>query len=233
MHRFLRSARARAWPALLGLTVACAGAIRSIAPANLQPVSADSAAAWAAPFRPADPLEFTLRWVFENREGRAAGRAVARYAPPDTLRFDYRGPFGKSGSALVVGDTAVWSEPDGDIDNLVPVAPILWAALGIVTPADSSARLLGLAAGGRRAWRYVAGLRALDYIHVTGAEPQLLAELRDADEILGVVRVVLAGGGTAPVSAKMQFPGERSTFELTVREVKSVAAFPPETWQRP
>lgn len=217
----------------LVLGAACVGGIRSIAPANLQPVPEDSIRAWAAPFRPGTRLQYDLRWRFENREGRAAGRAVARYAPPDTLRFDYRGPFGRSGSALVVGDSAVWSEPEGDIDNLVPVAPVLWAALGVVTEPATTETWLGLATARRRAWRYLSGVRALDYIHEYGAEPRLLAELRELEDILGVVTVDLDSASTTPREAVMRFPGERSTFTLTVRGVDSVASFPADVWERP
>lgn len=232
-----RPSAGRALLVLAGAVLAgagCVGALRSIAPENLVPVPADSVTRWAAPFRPAAHLEFDLRWRFENREGTAAGRAVARFAPPDTLRFDYRGPFGRSGSALVIGDQAVWSEPEGDIDNLVPVAPILWAALGIVRAPDDGSTLLGLATARDRAWRYTLEERALDYIHVTPPRPRLLAELRELDRILGVVEVELDTAGTAhPLAAVMRFPDQRSKFSLTVRQVDSVAPYPSETWQRP
>ena len=219
---------------LAGAAVGCTGSIRSIAPANLAPIPDDTAAAWAAPFRPAVPLLFDLRWRFENREGTAAGRATARYAPPDTLRFDYRGPFGRAGSALVVGNEAVWSAPEGDVDDLVPVAPVLWAALGIVLgPADGSL-VLGSATPERHAWRYATGDRAVDYIRVMGARPRLLAELREADRILGVVETALDGAAAVrPVASEMRFPAQRSRFSLTIRQVDSVAAYPPGTWNRP
>jgi hypothetical protein len=212
----------------------CTGRIRSIAPENLSPIPGDTAAAWSAGFRPSAPLQFELRWRFENREGTAAGRATGRYAPPDTLRFDYRGPFGRSGAALVVGDEAVWSEPEGDVDNLVPVAPILWAALGIVPAPDETGTVLGTATAERRAWRYAAGNRVVDYIRVMGPHPRLLAELREADQILGVVVVELdTTPATRPISSEMRFPPQRSKFSLTVRQVDSVAVFPPDTWKRP
>lgn len=223
------------WTGGLTLAVAgCVGTIRSIAPTNLAPMPPDSAAAWASPFQPTVPLLFELRWRFENREGTAAGRATARYAPPDTLRFDYRGPFGRSGSALVVGDEAVWSAPEGDVDNLVPVAPVLWAALGIVRPPAGDSRVLGSETPERQAWRYATGDREVDYIRVMGARPRLLAELREGGRILGVVETALDSAGTArPVTSEMRFPAQRSKFSLTVRQVDSVAAYPPGTWDRP
>jgi hypothetical protein len=218
---------------LAGAVIACAGGLKSIAPADLHSLPVDSVRRWEAAFRPDHARQYDLRWKFENRDGRAAGRAVARFAPPDTLRFDYRGPFGRSGSALVVGNAAVWSEPEGDIDRLVPVAPILWAALGITTALDEGSELLGSETAQRRAWRYVAGDRELDYLHIEQSTPRLLAELRELGSILGFVEVQLAPGSTQPVEAVMQFPQERSKFSLTVRQVDSVAAFPAATWRRP
>lgn len=216
------------------LVAGCVGRIRSIAPEHLAPLPADSAAAWAAAFQPARPLQFELRWTFENRDGRAAGRATARYAPPDTLRFDYRGPFGRSGSALIVGDAAVWSEPEGDVDELVPVAPVLWASLGIMLAPAADATFLGADTEEGRAWRHVWNGRALDYIATREPAPRLLAELREDTRILGVTEVTLAGPAPAhPASAVMRFPERRSTFSLTVRQVDTVASYPPDTWKRP
>jgi hypothetical protein len=212
----------------------CVGGIRSIAPENLAPLAADTAAVWAAAFQPSGSLQFDLRWRFENREGRASGRATARFAPPDTLRFDYRGPFGRSGSALIVGDAAVWSEPEGDVNDLVPVAPVLWAALGIVMEPQEGAAFLGADTGDRQAWRQVWGDHALDYIVVRASPPRFLAELREGARILGVAEVDLAGPVPAhPTGAVMRFPDQRSTFTLTVRQVDSVATYPADTWKRP
>jgi hypothetical protein len=217
----------------MALASGCATGLRSIAPAGLQPVEADSVRAWAAEFRPAVGLEYELRWRFENDDGRAAGRAVARYAPPDTLRFDYRGPFGRSGSVLVIGNEPVWMEPEGDAKSLIPVAPVLWAALGIVRLPRDGDSLLGDASAERRAWRYLAADEVLDFIRVPAPGGRLLAEMRRADQIVSVVDVELAGATPVPLAAVMRFQRPRSTFSLTIRQVDTVAAFPPETWHRP
>jgi hypothetical protein len=219
--------------ALAGGSAGCVGGIHSIAPDNLAPVVADSVAGWAAAFRPTVRLKYDLRWRYENDRGKASGRAVARFAPPDTLRFDYRGPFGRSGSALIVGQQAVWSEPEGDIDDLIPVAPVLWAALGIEMPLEDVDALLGGVTSAQDAWRYQRGDDALDYVHVRTPLPRLLAERRTGGRILGMVDLTLAGASSAPRVAVMRFPRGRSTFELTVGQVDTVETFPPETWRRP
>jgi hypothetical protein len=214
------------------LVVGCTG-LTSFAPANLAPIAADSVAQWVRALQPGVPLHYDLRWRFENDNGRAAGRAAVRFAPPDTLRFDYRGPFGRSGSALVVGDEAVWAEPEGDFRSLIPVAPVLWASLGIVVPAPDGAALLGMDEPARRAWRYAYGDEELDFIHERDTTPRLLAELRRAGRIVGVAEVALASDSGPPTAAAMRFPRDRSRFFLTVQRVDTVPAFGPETWRRP
>jgi hypothetical protein len=228
----IRSAHFRPATAGTGVLLAACGGFTSIAPEHLSPLTADTAAAWAAPFQPRTGLQFDIRWRFENSDGKAAGRAVARFAPPDTLRFDYRGPFGRAGGALVVGSEAVWAEPAEDVRSLVPVAPVLWAALGIVGRPREGDSLLGDATAERRAWRYAGGDEAIDFIHVTGPRPRLLAEVRRADRILGVADAEL-GLQNRPVAAEMRFPRPRSTFAFTVRRVDTVDAFPADTWRRP
>jgi hypothetical protein len=221
------------WVVLAVAATGCVGRIHSIAPDYLGAIPRDSVARWAAPFRPTVHLQYDLRWRFENARGKAAGRGVARFAPPDTLRFDYRGPFGRSGSALIVGQGPVWSEPEGDVNDLIPVAPILWAALGIVVPLDDADTVLGGKTATEEAWRYRRGEEALDYVHIRTASPRLLAERRTGGRILGNVDVALAGDADGDRVAIMRFPRDRATFELTIRRVDTVAAFPPETWRRP
>lgn len=218
--------------AALAVGTGCVPSLRSIAPTNLAPVARDTVSRWAGVFQPAVPLRYDLRWRFENFQGASAGRAAVRFAPPDTLRFDYRGPFGRSGSAVIVGDSALWAEPAGDFRSLVPVAPIFWAALGIAVPARQGATLLGLDDGGRRAWRYVEADEAIDFIFERKPVPRLLAELRRAGRVEGIVTVDLAEATRQPTRAVMRFPTGRATLTFTVQAIDTVAAFPPDTWQR-
>ncbi|MDH3495791.1 MAG: hypothetical protein OER21_03450 [Gemmatimonadota bacterium] len=209
----------------------CTPRLTSIAPVDLVPIPADSAAGWARAFRPAAPLQYELRWRFENRQGRSAGRATVRYAPPDTVRFDYRGPFGRSGSAVVVGGEAVWAEPEGDFRSLIPVAPVFWAALGVTLPPPAEAMVYGRDGPRRRAWRYVDGNEAIDFIHLR-EQSRFLAELRRDDRIAGVADVELAAASRAPVGAVMRFPADGSRLSFTVTSIDTVASHPPETWIR-
>jgi hypothetical protein len=232
----LDRARGRPYYELVVAGVAIVAACRgpgSIAPANLAPMAPDSVATWAATLQPRVPLHFDLRWRFENQNGRAAGRAAVRFAPPDTLRFDYRGPFGRSGSALVVGHEAVWAEPEGDFRSLIPVAPVLWASLGIAQPVPAGVAVLGREELTWRAWRYVDGNEETDFIHQRDPQARFQAELRRDGRVVGVTHVELAAPSGPPVKADMRFPRDGSRFSLTVQRVDTVARFGPETWRRP
>jgi hypothetical protein len=216
----------------VAIVAGCTG-FASIAPANLAPIARDSVATWVATLQPRVPLHYDLRWRFENQNGRAAGRAAVRFAPPDTLRFDYRGPFGRSGSALVVGRDAVWAEPEGDFRSLIPVAPVLWASLGIAPPVPPGVEVLGREEPTRRAWRYVDGYEEIDFIHQRDTRPRFLAELRRGGRVVGFAQVELAAPDGPATRADMRFPRDGSRFSFTVQRVDTVAAFGPETWRRP
>jgi hypothetical protein len=209
----------------------CAHGLKSIAPVDLLPASPDTISAWSAAFRPAVSLKYDLRWRFTTNQGTSAGRAAVRYAPPDTLRFDYRGPFGKAGSAVIVRGEPVWADPEGDFESLVPVAPILWAALGIVMPPGDSSTLLGRDEPQWRAWRYVQGEEALDFIFQREPSVRLVAEVRRGGRVAAVAQAELARPSLRPTRAVMRFSSGGS-LTFTVQALDSVAAFPPDTWQR-
>src|SRR3989304_3951434 len=90
---------------------ACVPGLESIAPSGLEPAPRDTIEAWLASYRPAGPVRYDVRWRFANQKGSTAGRAAVRIAPPDTLRFDYRGPVGRAGAAVIVADSALWGAP--------------------------------------------------------------------------------------------------------------------------
>ncbi len=216
---------------LFGLA-GCAGRLRSIAPDNLAPLEPAVAAQWAGELAPDRPLRLNLRWRFMNQQGSSAGRAVVRYAPPDTLRFDYRGPFGKSGSAVVVGDRALWAQPEQDFRNLIPAAALFWAALGIPGAPPRGATVLGMDGAERRAWRYVVGEDEMDFILVRVPATRLLAEWRVAHRIQGVSELDLDPETGQPISALMTFPRDAARFSFTFDGIDTVAAFAPDTWTR-
>ena len=230
LRQFLYNALAFGSVALLAGS--CGPRLRSIAPSGLTPLPAEQANAWAAALRPDRHVRYDLRWRYTTQQGSSAGRAAVRIAPPDTLRFDYRGPFGKAGSALIVGNDVIWTQPEEETASLVPTAPLFWAALGSPLAPPDDAQTLGREWDQQRAWRYVRGGDVMDFIVRESAPRQVLAELRRDDRIIGATRASLRPGTLHPAEARIAFPGEAAVFTFTVEAVDTLAAFGPQTWQR-
>jgi hypothetical protein len=217
---------------LLG-ALACAPAIHSIAPLGLEPVAPDTIAAWLQAYQPATRVRYDLRWRFITQKGSTAGRAAVRIAPPDSARFDYRGPFGKSGAAMILGDSAPWAVPEKDTRDLLPAAPLFWAALGAPRPPARDAALYARWRTGSRAWRYAAERDTMDFVE-TGSGPEgLLTEVRRGGKIVASAEVRFQAGSRVPVEARLRFPQDGSALLLTVQGVEKVADFDPIIWRRP
>jgi hypothetical protein len=213
------------------------------APVALAPASRDSAVAWTRATLPRAATVIRFRWRYADERVRYAGRGSARIAPPDSLRFDYAGPFGLgSGAAVVIGDTVAWADPAANFRSLVPAIPMLWASLGMVQPPAESAAVFGLvqtAGDGRRAvWRFAQGADTLDYVATEGrevgaataAEPALEAEWRRNGAVVARSRTQF-DARARPRSARVDFPEASARFELTVVGVDTAAVIPPALWR--
>jgi hypothetical protein len=202
-------------------------------PVGLQTLDRATASRWASQLRPTQATRYSLRWTYSTQLGSARGRASVRVAPPDSLRFDYRGPFGRSGAAVVVGDSVVWSEPEEDVERLIPAAPLFWAALGVARRPPPGAQLFGTESDTRRIWQYVSGGDTLTYV-VTGEPPyRLQAEMRSYDMVLGLVELEYDDSTHVPTAATMTFPESTSIIALSVEDRETVTSFDPDTWKRP
>lgn len=209
------------------------------APVALAPASRDSAVAWTRATLPPRATVIRFRWRYRDERVRYAGRGSARIAPPDSLRFDYAGPFGLGrGAAVVIGDTVAWADPAANFRSLVPAIPMLWAALGMVRPPGDSAAVFGLAqtAGdARRAvWRFAQRADTLDYVVTESegatAEPALEAEWRRNGAVVARSRTQF-DARARPASARVDFPEASARFELTVVGVDTAAVIPPALWR--
>ncbi|MGH2669436.1 MAG: hypothetical protein ACRDH5_10050, partial [bacterium] len=167
------------------LLAACPRALAPLVPAPvaLVPASRDSAAAWTRTTVPRGATVIRFRWRYGDGRVRYAGRGSARIAPPDSLRFDYAGPFGLgSGAAVVIGDSVAWADPAANFRSLVPAIPMLWASLGMVQPPGDGAVVFGqtqdVGDGRRAVWRFAEDADTLDYVATAGVEPVLEAEWR-------------------------------------------------------
>jgi hypothetical protein len=119
--------------ALLALAGACAPRIHSlpgVAPLN---------AALPAFALPVTPQKVSFKWELDQGPIVARGDGVARLEAPDHARVDLflGGGFGAAAAAVLVGDSLL-VPPGSNGRDLVPPAPLLWAALGrLALPAVS------------------------------------------------------------------------------------------------
>lgn len=179
-----------------------------------------------------------FRWRYQDERVKYAGRGSARIAPPDSLRFDFAGPFNLgSGAAVVIGDSVAWADPEKNFRSLVPAIPMLWAAFAMVRPPADSASVLGgqlmdsLAHRRRVIWRFAQVDDTLDYLVTdsAGHESLLETEWRQRGAVVARSRSQL-DAMRRPASARVDFPEAPARFELTVSIVDTAAVIPPNVW---
>jgi hypothetical protein len=218
------------------LLAACPGRLPPLVPMALAPADRDGAVAWARATLPARPTAIRFRWKYQDRERHWGGRGQARIAPPDSMRFDYVGPLGLgAGAAVVVGDSAVWADPERNFRSLVPAVRMLWAGLGMVRPPPADAAVLALSAAGSdsapRIWRFVQGEDTLDYVVSEARGRVLEAEWRQGGKALARSTTQFDAHGL-PARARLDFPEGAARFEVSVVAVDTAAVIDPALWRR-
>lgn len=211
--------------------LACRAGVRPIAPALLPPIDHGLARQWVDSLVPPAPRRYDVRWTVETQKGQVRGRASARVVPPDSLRFDYRAPFGRSGAAVVIGDSLLWAKPEDR--NPVPPAPLFWAALGIPLHAPANAVVSGRALTNERAWRYAFGRDTLTYVVSTASGTRLRALFRREGEVVGTVETSFDSDSHLPTQAKVLFPNSGALFLMSVQTVEDLAGIDPRIWEEP
>lgn len=218
------------------LLAGCPGRLPPLVPQPLEAADRDAAVAWARATLPARRIAIRFRFKYQDSERRWGGRGQARIAPPDSLRFDYVGPLGLgAGAAVVVGDSAVWADPERNFRSLVPALRLLWAGLGIVRPPAPGGQVFGRSDPGgdrrRRIWRFVEGPDTLDYVVTEDGGRVLEAEWRQAGKRLARSITQLDARGL-PARARLDFPEGPARFELSVVVVDTAAVIDPALWRR-
>lgn len=213
------------------VTAACPGRPAPLVPVALAPADVHTAIAWARATLPRRPMAVQFRWRYRDERATWAGRGVARVAPPDSLRFDFRGPLGYSAAAAIVGDSVLWATPPGEFGALTRGIPLLWAALGAVRPPAADARVYALTEASRTLWRFVLGASdTLDYVASERSLRLLEAEWRQGGRVRARSRTEWGLDG-APAAARIDFPEATARFELTVVGRDTTAAFAPALWR--
>jgi len=205
----------------------------------LAPANRDSAVAWTRTTLPRTPTLIRFRWRYQDERVKYAGRGSTRIARPDSLRFDFAGPFNLgNGAAVVIGDSVAWADPEKNFRSLVPAIPMLWAAFAMVRPPANDARVLGgqlvdsVTHKRRVFWRFAQVEDTLDYVVTDsgGRESLLEAEWRRRGAVVARSRSQL-DALRRPASARVDFPEAPARFELTVGVVDTAAVIPPNVWR--
>ncbi|OLC07339.1 MAG: hypothetical protein AUH41_10645 [Gemmatimonadetes bacterium 13_1_40CM_66_11] len=205
----------------------------------LAPASRDSAVAWTRTTQPRTSTLIRFRWRYQDEQVKYAGRGSTRIAPPDSLRFDFAGPFNLgNGAAVVIGDSVAWADPEKNFRSLVPAIPMLWAAFAMVRPPAEDATVLGgqamdsLTHTRRVTWRFAQAEDTLDYVVTdsAGRESLLEAEWRRRGAVVARSRSQL-DALRRPARARVDFPEAPARFELTVSLVDTAAVIPPNAWR--
>jgi hypothetical protein len=222
--------------AYLALTLAgCAGHAASLLPTTIQTVSREQVDRWVSATEPSVRALHRFTWLYQDEQSSKGGRGSARIAPPDSLRFDIAGSLGiGKGSAMVVGDTAVWVVPERAVRDLVPNYPLLWALFGVARRPGPDDRLAGIADGQEAAWRYADGVDTVEYRRQDdgGRRVRFVAEVRKAGKVIGRATTTLGPDGK-PTEARLIVPDGPAKLEIKFYATLSPPAFPPETWAPP
>jgi hypothetical protein len=241
LHRLLRFARlARSGPgpylptlAILGLLGCRSTGAGEVVPAGAQPVPASQVSNWVGQTTPKGYTLYRFKWLFRDERSSAGGSGSARLAAPDSLRFDVRGPLGAgAAAAMVVGDTAIWTEPQDIISRLVPNYPLMWALFGVARLPDEGSDLRGLVDGKVTAWQYVRGGDTLSYARTSGSPDRLVTEVRQHGQLLGRAETTLSPEGR-PLTARLIVPSPPARLDITFASSTDTTGFPPRVWRRP
>lgn len=171
-------------------------------------------------------FDWSLRDGRSNFEGSGAARLL-----PDSARLDLFGPQDVAYlSALLLGDRLLI--PDGVPRDVVPPAPLLWGALGVVRP-PAGAVLQGAVRDGEGAtlrYRVRSGASAGYWTYRTRGSALVSAEWIGNDGARRLVRLTAAGAG---LPARATYTHERALRELTLERTlqEEVDGFPADVWR--
>ena len=179
--------------------------------------------------RPAHPARLDFRWRAREPDFRGSGFGVARVEPPYRARLDLFLDNGETAAIAALVDDEL-RIPASLPTELVPPAPLLWAALGVFRPGTGAEMLQGSVEPGTMEveYRLPAG-RKVRFRLRDGALVD--AELMEGTSTVQRVFVSESDGGEAyPAEATYRNLADYRELELRLESVEHVDAFPQEIW---
>lgn len=185
---------------------------------------------WIEASQPAGYRTFRFRWQLQDDRGAAGGRGTARVAAPDSVRLDVVGPLGAGrGAAVVVGDSARWTDPPDIIERLVPSYPLMWAMFGVERMPPAGAVLRGTSDSGGTVWEWAAGPDTVSYDR-RASPARLVAESRRAGRVIGHVETEFGPDGR-PAASRLTVPSVPARLTLTFTASAPSDSFPADLWR--
>ena len=211
---------------------ACGGRPAPLIPAPLAAAAPESVAVWTAGSGPTRPTALRFKWRYRDERIAGGGRGTVRVAPPDSMRVDWATTFNvKTGAAVLVGDSVLWSDPKQDFpESPPPAVQVIWTALGMIHPPRAAMTVYGARDSARIVWRYVDGRDTVDFRLLEGESRTLESEWRRDRRVRARSRTVLGPTGL-PLSVRVDVPERPARFEVTFGAVDTTATFPPALWR--
>ena len=166
-------------------------------------------------------------WELREGQSRFSGAGAARIATDYRARLDLFGPQDVPYLSAILREDRLLL-PAGVPARLVPPAPLLWSALGVIRP-PAGAELIAAEVNGdgtRLAYR------AEDGVWTFSARGGVLvgAEWRSANGARHTVELTGATAGAPPARALYRDWQEYRELVLELEQQEEVDEFPPETW---
>ena len=213
------------------LTGACRPMPVSLVPEAATPLPAEQLAAWVEATTPNQHRLHRFKWLFQDDRASTGGQGSVRIAPPDSLRFDVMGPFGANPTAaVVVGDSAQWVRPEDAVEQMIPNYALMWAMFGVVRQPEPGAVVRGFRDQESTVWQYARGVDTVEYARLERGDPKLMAVVRHAGEVIGLVETRLSDDGV-PLKARLIVPSIPARLDIDFISSSHTAEYPPETWR--
>jgi hypothetical protein len=207
----------------------CGGVPASLVPEGSRPVPAEEVAAWTTETIPTEYRLHRFKWTFRDERASAGGRGSARIAPPDSMRFDVAGPFNADATAaMVVDDQKQWADPPDTAEDLLPNYPLMWAMFGVARAPEANDTVTAFVDTDARIWQYTSGPDTVQYAHLGGEKPMLVAMVRRAGKLIGRAEARLGPEGQLE-SARLTVPSAR--LDLEFYRFSSPDGFPEDIWR--
>ena len=166
-------------------------------------------------------------WTLSDGGSRFRGAGAARVATDFRARLDLFGPQDVLYlSALLSGDRL--TVPPGVPARVVPPAPLLWAALGVIRPPAGAELLVAEQRAGATRLAYRAADGTWTFRTRDGA--LVHAEWQAAGGARHTVELTGTRSGAPPQRAHYRDWQEYRELVLELEQLEEVDAFPPETW---